>query len=451
MSDIYQNFEQLRRLLVKIGYPHNIDREKICTGITTELLPLLHYGLLSHSKILATYILDIGYDLFQKNDLRFTEGVYRLLRNEFEYNPILQCSQFLTEKGFAKRKLQFVCQALKLGITKHNELIKKKKKIKMKWSETQLSKKVEKTIADQKIHQNKTKNARNRKKKKIPLGRNILLSKRTSNNSNIKNDQKTSASISQMISVPLLHHRPMNEREIIASDDEMRDELPIPHQSKTEDDEKLLQVENESVLDENPSMKTYDPLAYDQVSNGTLEMNDPALNPYIMQMEENRNLMLNETLKNDALLLSAIEEEPSNIACEVIVEESEEKEENETQLSTNFSNEMKYDGNHTPVNELNEEKWEISENIKTEDTISSDPPSHSIQLVSKDNIPSNVDDVLSIILSRLDVFNDKLNTIDNKVQNMSARVIVLEGRIKFIEHQQTQKSSTVQNFIFFFL
>ena len=31
MEDINQHFEQLRRLLVKIGYPHSVDKERfIC-------------------------------------------------------------------------------------------------------------------------------------------------------------------------------------------------------------------------------------------------------------------------------------------------------------------------------------------------------------------------------------------------------------------------------------
>merc|ERR1712130_1097709 len=113
-----------------------------------ELLPLLHFGLLSHSKVLATFILDHGYDLYKKNDLKFSEGIFKLLRKEFKYNPVLQCQQFLTDKGFAKRKIQFVVKCLKLGVAKHNELIKKKKlenQSKVSWNETNLAKKMEQT------------------------------------------------------------------------------------------------------------------------------------------------------------------------------------------------------------------------------------------------------------------------------------------------------------------
>jgi len=154
-EDINQHFEQLRRLLVKLGYPHPIDKDRICAGITTELLPLLHYGLLSHSKLLATFISDAGYSLYRQNDLKFTEGVYKLLRCEFKHNPVLQCAQFLTDKGFAKRKMQFVVTCLKLAIAKHHELAKQqrlKSQHKVSWKNTNLAKKLEQAIHDKHAH-----------------------------------------------------------------------------------------------------------------------------------------------------------------------------------------------------------------------------------------------------------------------------------------------------------
>merc|ERR1712190_682631 len=124
-----------------------MGKDRICAGITTELLSLLHFGLLAHSKVLATFILEAGYDLYKKNDLKFSEGIFKLVRKEFKYNPVLQCQQFLTDKGFAKRKIQFVVKCLKLGVEKHNELIKKRKmenQSKVSWNQTNLAKKMEK-------------------------------------------------------------------------------------------------------------------------------------------------------------------------------------------------------------------------------------------------------------------------------------------------------------------
>jgi len=149
MQDINQHFEQLRRLLVKLEYPHPVDKDRICDGVTTELLPLLHHGLLSYSKLLATFISDAGYSLYRQNDLKFTEGIYKLLRKEFKHNPVLQCQQFLTGKGFAKRKIQFVVTCLKLALAKHHELHKAQKQksaSKIAWKETNLAKKVERVI-----------------------------------------------------------------------------------------------------------------------------------------------------------------------------------------------------------------------------------------------------------------------------------------------------------------
>jgi hypothetical protein len=123
-ADADAEAEQLRRLLVKLNYPRPVDQMRICRGVTNELLPLLHFGLLSHSKVLAAFLIDAGYDLYSQNDLRFTQGVFKLMRDEFEYQPEVQCAQFLTDTGFARRKIHFVVKCLKFGIAKHNELIK---------------------------------------------------------------------------------------------------------------------------------------------------------------------------------------------------------------------------------------------------------------------------------------------------------------------------------------
>ncbi len=53
------------------------------------------------------------------------------MRNEFNYRPALNLSQFFTV-GFAERKLILVCDLIKLCKRKHNELSKQRAEAKKK-------------------------------------------------------------------------------------------------------------------------------------------------------------------------------------------------------------------------------------------------------------------------------------------------------------------------------
>ena len=189
--------------------------------------------------MLATFILDHGYDLYKKNDLKFSEGIYKLLRKEFEYNPVLQCQQFLTDKGFAKRKIQFVVKCLKLGVAKHNELIKKKKlenQSKVSWNETNLAKKMEQAIKKKTKKQsmpNKkikiTKPSKPIKAKKMsPIP--IEVSMQHNNEEESMNDSLTADEIRRVLPQPTVIHKAQEEE----SEDEHKE---------TEEEEKATELE----------------------------------------------------------------------------------------------------------------------------------------------------------------------------------------------------------------
>lgn len=59
------------------------------------------------------------------------EEVYKILRNEFNYRPSLNLTQFFNP-GFAERKLILVCDLIKLCKRKHNEISKQKADAKRK-------------------------------------------------------------------------------------------------------------------------------------------------------------------------------------------------------------------------------------------------------------------------------------------------------------------------------
>ncbi|XP_010593924.1 centrosomal protein of 44 kDa isoform X5 [Loxodonta africana] len=60
-------------------------------------------------------------ELIAKNDLRFIDAVYKLLRDQFNYKPILTKKQFL-QCGFAEWKIQIICDILNFVMKKHKEL-----------------------------------------------------------------------------------------------------------------------------------------------------------------------------------------------------------------------------------------------------------------------------------------------------------------------------------------
>ncbi|XP_065592652.1 centrosomal protein of 44 kDa isoform X2 [Cyrtonyx montezumae] len=60
-------------------------------------------------------------ELTAKSDLRFIEAIYKLLRDQFHYKPILTKEQFL-QFGFAERKMQIVCDIINCVVRKHKEL-----------------------------------------------------------------------------------------------------------------------------------------------------------------------------------------------------------------------------------------------------------------------------------------------------------------------------------------
>lgn len=90
-------------------------------GDVRELLPMMHYALLSYSRPIARLLLDHGYELFAKSDLRFVEEAMKVARSLFSTRPELNPAQFLAS-GYAERKLQFVCKLLKSVLSKEQEL-----------------------------------------------------------------------------------------------------------------------------------------------------------------------------------------------------------------------------------------------------------------------------------------------------------------------------------------
>ena len=120
-GDFVGNLERLKDELKRARFDGDLGLDLLAAGDPVGVLPLLHFALLRFSKNVARWLVERGYDLYGKTDLRFIETVYRLARHEFGYRHALTCKQFLSV-GFAERKLLFVVDLLQLCRAKHLEL-----------------------------------------------------------------------------------------------------------------------------------------------------------------------------------------------------------------------------------------------------------------------------------------------------------------------------------------
>ncbi|XP_066488514.1 centrosomal protein of 44 kDa isoform X3 [Tiliqua scincoides] len=71
--------------------------------------------------IMQELLVESDVELMGKNDLRFIDAVYKLLRDQFQYKPVVSKQQFL-QHGFAERKIQIVCDVISLVYKRHKEL-----------------------------------------------------------------------------------------------------------------------------------------------------------------------------------------------------------------------------------------------------------------------------------------------------------------------------------------
>jgi hypothetical protein len=91
--------------------------------MSSAFLHVLHHALLCFSLPLANHLSSQGYELFAKNDMRFTQEAYKVFRSEFGYQPRLTVAQFLTD-GFAERKIIMLCEIIELCLEKNQRLMR---------------------------------------------------------------------------------------------------------------------------------------------------------------------------------------------------------------------------------------------------------------------------------------------------------------------------------------
>ncbi|XP_064917397.1 centrosomal protein of 44 kDa isoform X1 [Columba livia] len=120
-GDLKGSLRKIEQGLRLINYPRDVDYTVLVKGDPAAFLPIISYCFTSFSTYIAELLVKCDVELTAKSDLRFIEAIYKLLRDQFQYKPILTKQQFL-QFGFAERKMQIVCDIINCVVKKHKEL-----------------------------------------------------------------------------------------------------------------------------------------------------------------------------------------------------------------------------------------------------------------------------------------------------------------------------------------
>ncbi|MBN3326614.1 CEP44 protein, partial [Atractosteus spatula] len=120
-GDLKGSLRKLDQHLRLLNYPREVDYTGLAKGDPSAFLPVVSHAFISYSSYLAEHLVGFGVELAGKNDLRFIESVYKVLRDLFHYKPILTKQQFL-QFGYAERKISILCDIISFVTKKHKEL-----------------------------------------------------------------------------------------------------------------------------------------------------------------------------------------------------------------------------------------------------------------------------------------------------------------------------------------
>ncbi|NXK16878.1 CEP44 protein, partial [Arenaria interpres] len=120
-GDLKGSIRKIEQGLRLLNYPRDVDYTVLVKGDPAAFLPIISYCFTSFSTHIAELLVKCDVELTAKSDLRFIEAIYKLLRDQFQYKPVLTKQQFL-QFGFAERKMQIVCDIINCVVKKHKEL-----------------------------------------------------------------------------------------------------------------------------------------------------------------------------------------------------------------------------------------------------------------------------------------------------------------------------------------
>ncbi|CAL1602478.1 unnamed protein product [Knipowitschia caucasica] len=139
-GDVQGGIRKLESLIRSIKYTGPVSYSSLTSGDPAAFLPIVSYTLTSFSPAVTEQIVASGFELTAKTDLRFIDTVYKVLRDVFQYKPVLTKEQFL-QWGFSQRKISVVCDVISLVLERHN--LHKRSKPKSRFSAPHKNVKVE--------------------------------------------------------------------------------------------------------------------------------------------------------------------------------------------------------------------------------------------------------------------------------------------------------------------
>ncbi|KAK7929746.1 hypothetical protein WMY93_006141 [Mugilogobius chulae] len=128
-GDVQGGLRKLESLIRSIKYTGPVNYNSLTSGDPAGFLPIVSYTLTSFSPVVTEQLVTSGFELSGKTDLRFIETVYKVLRDIFQYKPVLTKEQFL-QWGFSQRKISVLCDIISLVQQRHNQHKKAKPKSK---------------------------------------------------------------------------------------------------------------------------------------------------------------------------------------------------------------------------------------------------------------------------------------------------------------------------------
>ena len=102
-GDLAGKVKSLELELKRIKYPQSVDFQQISTGHPAHFLPILHHVLLCFSKHVARKLSNDGYQIISCTDQKFIESVFKFMRNEIGFKPLISERQFF-QSGYAEHK-----------------------------------------------------------------------------------------------------------------------------------------------------------------------------------------------------------------------------------------------------------------------------------------------------------------------------------------------------------
>lgn len=114
MGDLKNAIKKLHSTSKTVRFDFGSNLKELSTGTPTHYLTLYHYLFLNYSHLLAGEILEKHQiELQNKTDKAFMEGIYKLLRDMFDYAPKLTQTQFFST-SYAQVKAQMACEIISL-------------------------------------------------------------------------------------------------------------------------------------------------------------------------------------------------------------------------------------------------------------------------------------------------------------------------------------------------